>query len=471
MFFLIVGLLLSISSCSEDNDGYAPRISSNSILGSWLCSNSKGNKVAWKEYTFNQDGSYSFETVSVPGFASYYDLKRKGNGIYQFEGDYLNRGDSVSTGIDWSGQEAIDFSTNSFMLMHRSKNTTEKFNRIVDTYTMRKGETRLLGQGMVSALSYSSSADFIASVDNKGLISANRYGTTYVTAHYPNEDVVVKVMVEDGDNTFPDFIDFLRVSRDSVISYFGNQYFDLQKAIETDPDTYAGMDPKTLLYLAGTNQIKRIEFDFNHIEFTRKINLELWSSDNAKDVLETIKKHYTYRKTVDGFDYYWKNIGEYEYYCAIDTTLNIVSYENLLNSFEYLDGLAYYDNLEEVLNDLKESILFDYMITSNDETLYYKAKIKNSPYFDCIKIQGEKNKKGEIVVKQIYLDCFSDMTKDKLFEMAKQFYKLLKGTDASGKPVTNLYQRKDWWNMKPIVKLNVVRYENGTFGYKYTKTY
>jgi len=93
---------------------------------------------------------------------------------------------------------------------------------------------------------------------------------------------------------------------------------------------------------------------------------------------------------------------------------------------------------------------------------YTDAKIAGNKIFDRILVRYNAIT-GEIL--WIKLEAKDHITSNDLFRWLNTNY--FSSTDENG--ITTYFNKKDTWNMRPAVWINVIRFENGKFGLQYSK--
>ena len=258
------------------------------------------------------------------------------------------------------------------------------------------------------------------------------------------DDVVIKIKVTDNDKITPDFIEDIWMPKDSIIEKYGSNYLP-------------GLNSTTsgqLNYVYGSDQIKQIVFDFNAKNRLRGIGVTYWPSVNMAKFKEYIDHNYTYLENNKNGITYTKEIGQRTYECAIDTLKRMIFYAIKSIDYDEYDEAIYLRSNELILPEGSEILV--------QTPGYTDAKIAGNKIFDRILVRYNAIT-GEIL--WIKLEAKDHITSNDLFRWLNTNY--FSSTDENG--ITTYFNKKDTWNMRPAVWINVIRFENGKFGLQYSK--
>ena len=214
--FLQLVLLFGFSSCSNDDDGTSFPLEN--VTGEWYQDYSDESKVNFAYVTFSPDGQFTDREVNI-GLNSNYDMLVEGT--YKYDGKtvrilsttkYDPRQYYQEWRVDGVQKYTLEFTEEA---VHES----HVFHRVVDTYKMNVGDSRQwsVNDASFSVLSYFSTDEKIASVDENGMIHANKRGTVFVRGLSATEEAVIKVEVDDSDNLIDDFVKYRRHSRQIAV--------------------------------------------------------------------------------------------------------------------------------------------------------------------------------------------------------------------------------------------------------------
>ena len=67
LLLLILQAMFCMNSCNNDDEElFKPNIGTGDIIGSWYADKTDKESVYRKEYSFNEDGTYSFMAINMP---------------------------------------------------------------------------------------------------------------------------------------------------------------------------------------------------------------------------------------------------------------------------------------------------------------------------------------------------------------------------------------------------------------------
>ena len=268
LLLLILQAMFCMNSCNNDDEElFKPNIGTGDIIGSWYADKTDKESVYRIEYSFNEDGTYSFMAINMPSIMDVSQTQESGTGIYNISGNILRRGQDHKGGQGWLDPVEYKVEGNTLTTLNPYDYSIDTYYRIVDTYEMEVGETREFKyNGESGKPTFESSSHIIASINSysdsedvnsilkPGIITARKFGEAYITARYPNGNaVVIKVIVKDGDSQATDFFDELMTSKDHIFGLFGKKYFAGEKFnLENQ-----------YFYIVGDKQIKFVDFSFD----------------------------------------------------------------------------------------------------------------------------------------------------------------------------------------------------------------
>lgn len=445
MVILSPYMLLSCNVNEKEEFQASPNQSE--IIGNWYYEDSNGSQVKRIIYNYHNDGTYSFEAIDMPNILDVKATEEKGSGIYHVSDSNLRMGQKIKdNNFGWLDPVTFKREGSKLSLVSNFDLTTRTFNLIVDSCTIEKGETIPFNYKDIygEPSSFTSSSNLVATVSTNGTIKATNIGIAYITGHCKNNDVVMKVKVKDNDKITPDFIDDIWMPKDSIIEKYGNLYL---------PGEDFG-NPRQLNYAYGSDQIKQICFDFNKKNRLRGIGVTYWPSINMTRFKEYIDKNYTHYANSDLGIMYIKTIGQRTYECSIDTLKRMIYY-----AIKQIN----YDEFDEAIYQTVDNIFLQAGSKTLEEGFgYTHSEIAKNQIFDQIWIYYNYFTKE---VTKIKLAAKENITYSDLFGWLNNNY--TSSTDEYG--ITTYYNRKDIWNMKPAVWINVITFANGKIGLQYSK--
>ena len=447
-YLLTVLSSLMLLSCSVDEkEEFQASPNQSEIIGSWYYEDSNGSQIKRIIYNYHHDGTYSFEAIDMPNILDVKTTEEKGTGIYHISDNNLRMGQKITdSNYGWLDPVTFTREGSKLKLVSKFDLTTRTFNLITDSCTIGKGETILFKDHDIYGKpeSFTSSSNLVATVSENGMIKATNIGIAYITGHCKNNDVVIKIKVTDNDKITPDFIEDIWMPKDSIIEKYGSNYLP-------------GLNSTTsgqLNYVYGSDQIKQIVFDFNAKNRLRGIGVTYWPSVNMAKFKEYIDHNYTYLENNKNGITYTKEIGQRTYECAIDTLKRMIFYA--IKSIDY-------DEYDEAIYLRRNELIFpegSEILAQNPG--YTDAKIAGNKIFDRILVRYNVIT-GEIL--WIKLVAKDHITSNDLYRWLNTNY--FSSTDGNG--ITTYFNKKDIWNMRPTVWINVIRFENGKFGLQYSK--
>lgn len=188
LFMLIaMAMPLFFTACSDDDDTPNEENSWSEITGSWY------NEDANEEIRFYESGTF---------YSRFCNVQRSNETEGRWEYDQKNHK------LTWTYNQTITNNWNvkdvsaTTLTISNTESGTFKYERVVDTYTLKYGETTNIqlstDYSSYSVYSYSSKNTRLASVSEDGTITAaGEKGTTYVKLTTNKGDIWVRVIVGD----------------------------------------------------------------------------------------------------------------------------------------------------------------------------------------------------------------------------------------------------------------------------------
>ena len=467
LLLLILQAMFCMNSCNNDDEElFKPNIGTGDIIGSWYADKTDKESVYRKEYSFNEDGTYSFIAINLPSIMDANQIQESGTGIYNISGNILRRGQDHKGGQGWLDPVEYKVEGNTLTTLNPYDYSVDTYYRIVDTYEMEVGETREFKyNGESGKPTFQSSSHIIASINSysdsedvnsilkPGIITARKFGEAYITARYPNGNaVVIKVIVKDGDSQATDFFDELMTSKDHIFGLFGKKYF----AGET-----FNLENQ-YFYVVGDKQIKFVDFHFDKEDRVRAVAANYWTSCDMQKIKESFDKRFTYEGTRDDgrLVYLLKRDGT-NMTCELDTLQHTAYWAIQRNGFYACYDYIYFDSVDEMWN----FHCYNWIVNENEIYQRYGFLETTLPYneiFQSILVYYDPNTRE---ISKIYLHCYPGYSTEYIENWLKSKY--YGGFTYNGYDV--YCNRKDYWNMMPQVIMYPIIFPNGNAGLVYEK--
>lgn len=210
-----------------------------SIIGEWLEDLGGDGRVNFGVYRYKEDGTTDNYEVSAEKDAD-------NCYIFDYKGKYTLEGKNF---IQWQTHPALG----NIMYETELKSLTkydltfyyDEFkimayqHRIIDTYNMQIDESKSISisDNDFVPQSYYSNHERVATVNNKGVITANEAGTAYIIVSSSIGKAVIRVVVTDKDNLFCDFSKYLGGNIDEIVKRYGNEYSDVKTTEDSNPNS------------------------------------------------------------------------------------------------------------------------------------------------------------------------------------------------------------------------------------------
>lgn len=441
--------LAMFSSCSSDEkEEFQATPNQTDLVGSWYFEDSDGSNLNRIIYHYFSDGTYTFEAINMAGLLDNKVTKEKGSGIYHVSNQELRRGQNAIGCQGWLDPVTYTREGSKLTLQSKFDLSNQTFNLIVDSCHIQKGETITFNYNgeYGQPREYSTSSALVASVSENGQIKANELGEAYITGHCKDNDVVIKITVDNGDKVTPDFMDDIWMPRDSIINKYGDKYVNGE---------YYGIKEQ-LNYIYGSDQIHHIVFGFNKKERVRAVGITYWPSTNMSAIKAYLDKNYTYWGDNDNGRLYVKRIGQRVFECTLDTLKRTAYYGIEQVNFDEFDEAIYY-TVDEVIS---KCLTGTQVITNLPG--YIEVQIGSNEIFERM---GINYNYGTRSISQIQLKAQANVTVQDLLKWAYSNYPYVTAQDGT----LIFVNRSDTWNMKPFVGMTVITYTDGRVGLNYYK--
>ena len=446
---LLSALFLTlVYSCSEDdtsryekgNYGYS------FLVGEWYCDNSNQTITSRIIYSFDADGSLSYEYNVASVYDRNKNLHKKANGLYNMDGDRIRIGIVNDIYTEWTDYH-IDWSNNTLTLIPDA-GTPIVLRAVVHSQTINVGETlHFSWTGNNGApQTYSSSANMLASVNNDGEIKALSSGVVYITGHYPNgENIVCKLDIIDPENgSIPNFYKELRKkSLSDIMETYKGMYFPVDNAFVCD---------------VASDKIKKIGYHFNKNGIVNQIDINYWFDSNFTDILSSLENGALGFESSSKPNVFLKEMYGSQIVCVVDPQTKVVSYYMNQNSLEAIEEYIFYDSLNELLDYHRSRY--------NDESVNFLSSV------GCYKLLVDpNNEEDQEIFENLYVYFDGDNIKqiDVVAKPSVTFGDLEQWAEINYPykyqfPGDNVYShlwRQDWWNMNPVFRFYYIRFTAG----------
>ncbi len=282
-FYLLTILLYLFCACNDlevsSKDDISNQVAKN-IVGSWFAESDD----AYEEDTFTDTGVT---------YAKFYFKTNFYNSI-NTEGEYTTEGNQfkqVSTilGTPSVMSFTIDEISSLLFRVSNDKNGSFIYYRIIGAKTYQVGDVTNLEpivllsnfcNDEVSILGFSTIDESIASVNDKGIITAKLQGQTYVKVQTTLGIVVIKITVNDDKNLWNNYAQSLRKSSFDTEQVFGPYYFY--------------KDEYSLIYSSDNYYVREYEFTFGDDKKVEYITLFLRPNSEERDILNYLSDRFDF---------------------------------------------------------------------------------------------------------------------------------------------------------------------------------
>ena len=458
---LLSALFLTlVASCSEDETGKYEKENyvSTYLVGEWYCDDSNHTKTSRIIISFNEDGTLHYEYNSFSDVKPEDNIHIITNGLFNMDGDKIRIGIMYDNITEWTEYD-MDWNGNTLTLIQDNGNTVT-LGAVVQSQTINVGETlKFSWSGENGApLTYSSSANMLASVSDDGVITALRSGVVYITGHCPNgENIIYKLDIFDPVNgSIPNFYNDLKTSSSTIMKSYDGLYFQEDNAYYCD---------------VASDKIKELRYYFNKIGLVKAIEIDYWSNTDITDILTSLENGALGFESSTTPNAFLKDMDGREIVCLVDTVLKAVGFYINIFGFEEFEEYIFFDSLNELL-DYHRSIY-------NDESVYLHS---SGDYY--VLLVDPNNEEDQEIFERIFVYFNGDniteidavakpyITKDMIKQWADKNYPYkYKFPDED---YTSYLWRPDWWNMNPIFRFNYIRFDGanaGKAGIRYKKEF
>lgn len=318
---------LALGSCSDDYEG--PQYS---VTGEWFLDESDANQTKRTIKEFTADGKYHGLQIIIGATTNISEIA---DGTYSISDNKIN---AVFT-TPYAAQHFSEvYKVNnadkySLSLVIEGTGSSGVLNRIVETYNMQLGESRqcTISDPAFNAVSFLSYDENIATVDDSGVIRAQKRGTAYIKMISAEGDAIIRVIVNDADNLMDDFTKYIYGPIDQVLKDYGNNYvtFDLRSGLTT------------VAYQVFDDVVREIEFNYLQEEHVYQILGRFQNRADLKSIIASFDQKYEKRpSTGELYHYYYAYVNNHLVRMLINEEYRTFIYEVVTNAFEEYDGMV-----------------------------------------------------------------------------------------------------------------------------------
>ena len=446
---LLSALFLTlVASCSEDETGKYEKENyvSTYLVGEWYCDNSNHTRTSRIIISFNEDGTLHYEYNSFSDDNLEDNIHIITNGLFNMDGDKIRIGIVYDNITEWTEYD-MDWNGNTLTLIQDNGNTVT-LGAVVQSLTINVGETlKFSWTGENGApLTYSSSANMLASVSDDGVITALRSGVVYITGHCPNgENIIYKLDIIDHENgSIPNFYNELKKSRSEIMKSYEGRY------VQEDNTYYCNV---------GSNKIKQIDYVFNKIGLVQQIYIAYWFDTDISELLSSLENGALGFEKSTTPNAFLKDMDGGEIVCQVHPQAKIVTYYVNQYGFEQFEEYIFYDSLNELL-DYHRSWYDDESVYLHSSGKYYVLLVdpnneEDQEIFERLFVYFDGDNITEIdAVAKPYV------TKADIRQWAEKNYPYkykFPGDDGY-----SYLLRQDWWNMNPVFRFNYITFTSGS---------
>lgn len=430
----VLTLLITVfSSCSESVEQYTIAKEAYDLEGEWLMSNFDGDELKQEVYNFTSDGKFTWSYITTSYNKDEFN-KSESNGVFSFDGRTIRLGEDKNGGYKLAYAQTISMpNSNSLSIASTTDLSNTAYHRIVGDINMQVGESRSIP---TVGKSYSSTAEVIASIDEKGNITAKKYGIAYILVNLTeNEYVAYRIHVSEKGLETLEFTNETLMNKQAIVKTFGDIYAE-------------DKENNGISYLISGPEIRSVTFWFDHRDKVDEIDVYYWPEYEFKDILNSFNEKYEYIGNFNDMDIFKKYKEDYEIRCYVDTASNCISYQAEKTDLNFFDEFIYMkaDSACQEITKYGDANLVretsgEYYLSLNNNTKYQSLWIRYDVSTNSI---TQILLKGRSILQQEELETW----------LNNEYYKV----NINGQ---NQYvYRKDWWNAEPLIGIGRVRFNN-----------
>ncbi|MBQ7426749.1 MAG: hypothetical protein IJV20_05815 [Prevotella sp.] len=407
----ILSLIIVISCavfCSCEDDFESVKYP---IEGEWFYDESGVGQISRTTIQFSNDGLFKRQDTEV-GISSNSIISSEGIYSYKEKLDivYTTSYDQRHHHAVWRVVNADNYS---LTIYDESQSRQYVYCRVVDTYTMTIGESKQcnVDDGMFKTVRYHSCDENIANVDDSGMITAVKRGTTYIKCISDIGEVVIRIVVSDPHRVMDDYVQYVGLPVDSMIAGFN------------------------LDFIKGKDSYNNWIIYHLHDDVVRSISARYIVEEHITDILGEFQQHTDINKIVSYFDSkYIKDVSNdsfHSYFAENEDYRVLISIDEKERSFVFsliqLPTLKYDGMVMLKIDDFAD--YFKYDLTANSKNREDKGEgimeldipFENSD--DIQRMTAQYNSKTREIIYITY-DCFyNDEGKEAQYYIQTHYYK------------------------------------------------
>lgn len=270
--------------------------------------------------------------------------------------------------------------------------------RIVDTYQMNVGETRMaiINDSEFVPQEYTSVSYHVASVNDDGTIEARHLGTTYIMIKSSIGTAVIRVVVNDNANDFNDALQSLGLSVQSITKEYGQIYIE---RTQEDGSTIRH-------YYLPDDKVMDIRMQMDADGYVNVVEQFFSLNITSDEVRESLNRKYDFLYSED------KGDGRIDWYTTSWQCRKVAigylenSHQTLMYFLDSENNLKQYDNFFSEIMNRKAPLwmvayIFDYSLTPEDNA--NKSFITSAPYpFKYVMVYADDQ--GNVNRARLYFD-------------------------------------------------------------------
>lgn len=389
--------LLTIASCSDDDDPKPSAQPSKIIEGEWFYNMSSSKLKGYNIEKYASDGSVNQTFM--------YCYPKSGTNLFnKNSGTYTLSDKSLTTTIDGIGTNTnrIAYLDEYTMVIDVSSDgSQESYSKIVSTLNVKVNESVRFtydDPNFQSTVFYTSCDENIVKTSTDGSITGVKRGTAYVIARSTIGAVVARVIVTDPDRTVDEFDNLLGLSKNDVLNKFDANFIaDLRNGID-------------YVYYPGDGEINEISLRFSNNKLD-KMMVTYWDAatvETAKTFLEGKFERVGIEE--NGFNAFQGENDNCKFYVYTDLESLCMGYEVQQNDF---------DKYDSHINDTADeyAALFGRQLTEEDEG-YCTFYIHGDLYYGVSMMYDEDTRS----IQMLSYTCQDGVTVEQMEEYVKGAY-------------------------------------------------
>ena len=303
-----------------------------SVVGSWLEDNSDPvmGKILMSESVYKEDGTF-WANVKIISAAEGLNLNMINEGTYTYENGKLTESYFSSlTGGKINDVYKV-LLLDKYTLKTEYASSVAVLNKIVETHNVEVGADVVFAYSDAdfNPVSFATSDERVATVDESGKIKAVKRGVAYITAYASVGNAVAKIVVEDPDNYVDDFIEDVSAPIESVIAKYGPNYLELNNGTSTLYEYYFADDLMSRAFFEVMNGA------------VNNIDIEISPNADFNKIYEMFGNKYEQTYEEETFKIYSYSTDEISVSILVSEETRSVFYQWNKKSYETFDEVFY----------------------------------------------------------------------------------------------------------------------------------